>query len=135
MAFGTSFAQTDSVAHRHPGMMRMMSPKMIDRHLHMMKTKLNLTDAQVDQLKSIMQQHMDKMKADMDAIKNALKGSDARKDARKQMVEDRKAMMNMDDVKSVLTPEQFKKFKAMRLMQIERSEKRLQAQKKNLESK
>jgi periplasmic protein CpxP/Spy len=133
-AVGTSHAQADSTqARHHHGGMMMPSEHMMEQHIHMMKTKLGLSDAQVDQLKSIMGQHMTKMKADMEAVKNAPKGSDARKDARKQMMDDRKAMMNMSEIKSVLTPDQYKKFKAMRLMQIDKSEKRMEARKKELE--
>jgi Spy/CpxP family protein refolding chaperone len=134
VAVGTSRAQADSTqGHHHHGGMMMTSEHMMEQHIHMMKTKLGLSDAQVDQLKSMMQQHMTKMKADMEAVKNAPKGSDARKDARKQLTDDRKAMMNMDDMKSILTPEQYKKFKAMRLMQIDKAEKRMEARKKELQ--
>jgi periplasmic protein CpxP/Spy len=103
----------------------MLTPqqKMEKRLAHATKV-LKLTDAQADQLKSIWEQNAAKLDADRDAMRAAAKGTDAHKDAVKQLATDRKGMMQQ--MKSVLTPEQLKKFKKMMLRNIERREKRLQ---------
>lgn len=103
----------------------MLTPqqKMEKRLAHATKV-LKLTDAQADQLKSIWEQNAAKLDADCDAMRAAAKGTDAHKDAVKQLATDRKGMMQQ--MKSVLTPEQLKKFKKMMLRNIERREKRLQ---------
>ncbi|SRR5579883_422837 len=102
----------------------------IEKRLAHLQKRLGLSDQQTAQLKTILEQNMAKLQADREAVENAAKG-DAKKDAKKQLISDRKSMM--DQLKGVLTPDQLAKFKKMRLMQIERREKRLERQKQRLQ--
>ena len=102
----------------------MLTPEQkMDKRLAHVTKALKLTDAQADQLKSIWEQNDSKLEADRDAVQAAAKGTDARKDAIKQLATDRKAMM--EQMKGVLTADQLKKFKKMRLQMVERREEHL----------
>lgn len=102
----------------------MLTPEQkMDMRLAHMKKALKLTDAQADQLKAIWEQNDSKLAADHTAVRAAAKGTDARKDAFKQLATDRKSMM--EQMKGVLTPAQAKKFKNMRLRMVERREQHL----------
>ena len=102
----------------------------IEKRLAHAQKRLGLTDQQVDQLKTILVQNQQKMQADRQALAATTKGTDARKDALKQLGVDRKDLAGQ--LKSVLTPEQLRKFKAMRIAQIERRERRLERREKKL---
>ena len=102
----------------------------MDKHLAHLSKVLKLSDAQSDQLKSIWQQNASKIEADRDAVQAATRGTDARKDALKQLNTDHQAMMQQ--MKGVLTPEQLKKFKQMRLAMVERREAHLEKVEKRL---
>jgi periplasmic protein CpxP/Spy len=102
----------------------------IEKRLAHAQKRLNLTDDQVAKLKAILEQNMAKIKADRQAMKNAQPGP-ARQDARKQMQADAKSMR--DQIKTVLTPEQLKKFKELRIQQIERRQQRLEKMKQRLQ--
>ncbi len=92
--------------------------------------RLKLTDAQTDQLRTIWQQNAAKIEADRAAVEAAAPGTDARKDARKQLAADLKARDGQ--MKTVLTPEQLRKFKRMMIRTIERRERRLHREEQKL---
>jgi Spy/CpxP family protein refolding chaperone len=102
----------------------------IEKRLAHAKKRLDLTDDQVAKLKAIFEQNQAKIKADRLAMKNAQPGP-ARQDARKQMQQDRKGVR--DQLKGVLTPDQLKKFKELRLKQIEHRQDRLEKMKQRLQ--
>ncbi|HET6402893.1 MAG TPA: Spy/CpxP family protein refolding chaperone [Candidatus Kapabacteria bacterium] len=124
LLFGSSLALASIASAQTTAPPVMLTPqqKMEKRLAHVTKA-LKLTDAQADQLKSIWEQNASKLEADRAAIQAASKGTDARKDAVKALVTDRKGMMQQ--MKGVLTPEQLKKFKRLMLRNVERREKRL----------
>ncbi|HWF44764.1 MAG TPA: Spy/CpxP family protein refolding chaperone [Candidatus Kapabacteria bacterium] len=92
-----SFAVAHAMQHRDPS-------KMMEKRIERMKTDLNLSDAQVSQIKTIYKQNETTMKSDFDAMKAADKGSDAQKAAREKMHGDMKDIQAQ--VKQVLTPDQ-----------------------------
>jgi hypothetical protein len=102
----------------------------IEKRLAHAQKRLGLTDQQVDQLKTILVQNQQKIQADRQALAATTKGTDARKDALKQIGADRKDLGGQ--LKSVLTAEQLRKFKAMRIAQIERRERRLERRENKL---
>ncbi len=69
-----------------------------EKRLAHMKKALNLTDAQVAQIKNVYENSKVAFKADHDAVKAAAKGSDAKKAAFVKMRSD------MDAMKSQITP-------------------------------
>ena len=103
----------------------------IEKRLAHAQKRLGLTDQQVDQLKTIMVQNEQKIQTDRQAIAAAAKGTDARKDALKQLATDRKG--ETGQLKSVLTAEQYQKFKRMRIAEIESKERRLERRERRLE--
>lgn len=118
----TAFAQTDGGT---------LTPEQrIEKRLAHAKKRLNLTDDQAAKLKAILEQNQAKLKADRLAMKNAQAGP-ARQDARKQMMADMKSMR--EQMKAVLTPDQLKKFKELRLKQIEHRQQRLEKRKQRLQ--
>ncbi|MDP4199217.1 MAG: hypothetical protein Q8922_05600 [Bacteroidota bacterium] len=109
----------------------MLTPEQrLEKRLAHAQKKLDLSDDQVAKLKTILGENMTKLRTDRQALRSAAEGSAERKAARQQMMSDMKSMR--EQLKSVLSPEQLKKFKQMRLDQIERQEKRLERQKKML---
>ncbi|GEM_PF-2183060 len=125
LLFGASFALSSVATAQTSGQApAMLTPQQrMEKRFEHLKKVLNLTDAQADQLHAIWQQNASKIEADRDAIRAAAPGSDARKAARKQLAADMKALH--EQVKSVLTPAQEKKFKQIMLRRVERREKRL----------
>ena len=123
-------AQTPAPVPNGSGVQMLTPEQKLDKRLAHMQKKLKLTDAQVAQLRTILQQHMDKLQADRQTMQQAAPGSDARKDARKQLVADAKSLSS--ELKPVLTPEQIKEFKKMRIEQINRHEARLEKRKNAL---
>ena len=99
----------------------------IEKRLAHVKQRLGLTDAQADQLKAIFEQNQQQLIADRQALKNAVPGNGAKKDAAKQLQSDRKAMM--EKMGAVLTPEQREKFKQMLVERIDRKQERLERRK------
>ena len=95
----------------------------LDNRLKLAKTHLGLTDPQVDQLRSVLGQNQDKLQADKKKFLAADSGSKERKVARKQLMTDRKAML--DQLKGVLSEEQLAKFKKMKLAKIEDEDERV----------
>ncbi len=109
----------------------MLTPEQrIEKRLAHEQKVLGLTDDQVAKLKVILAQNMAKIRADRQAAHAAAEGSPERKAARQQAMADKKALRGQ--LKDVLTAEQLKKFKEMRLEQIDRQEHRLEHQKKML---
>jgi len=102
----------------------------IEKRLAHEQKRLGLTDQQVDQLKTILEQNQQKIQADRQAIQAAPEGTPARKDARKQLWADQKT--RAEQFKSVLTPEQYRRFKVMRIAELERRERRLERQENRL---
>jgi hypothetical protein len=102
----------------------------IEKRLAHAQKRLGLTDQQVDQLKTILVQNEQKIQADRQALAATTQGTPARKDALKQIATDRKD--ETGQLKGVLSPEQLKKFKQMRIAQIERKERRLERREDNL---
>jgi hypothetical protein len=102
----------------------MLTPEQrIERRLAHARKKLGLSDAQVAQLRTILQQNEGKIMADRQAMRTSPQG-DARKDARKHMAADVKSMA--EQMKGVLSADQFKKWKEMKIDQIQRRQKRLE---------
>ncbi len=92
--------------------------------------RLHLTPAQTDHLRTIWEQSAPQIDADRSAIEAAAPGTPARKAARAQLAADLKARdMQM---KTVLTPEQLRKFKRMMIRNLERRELRLQREEQRL---
>ncbi len=100
-----TFGAFAAMAHRSP-------EEMMQKRLDHMKTALNLSDAQVNQIKAIYQQNTATFKADRDAVKAAAKGSDAKKAAFQKMRTDMQGVQAQ--VKNILTPEQQQKWEAER---------------------
>jgi periplasmic protein CpxP/Spy len=92
-----SFAVAHAMQHRDPS-------KMMEKRIEHMKSALNLSDAQVSQIKTIYKQNETTLKSDFQAMKAADKGSDAQKAAREKMRSDMKETQSQ--VKQVLTPDQ-----------------------------
>jgi len=84
-------------------------------HLQKMKAELNLTDAQVAQLKALHESKAAERKQDMTA----------KKEDRMQRMKDNEAEMQ-----TILTPEQFKKFQEMRAKKMAERKNQFQARKK-----
>ena len=76
--------------------------KKIEHRIEKMKTKLNLTDAQVTQVKAILETSKPQIKADYEKMKAAPK--DQRKALRADLKKDKSAIK--DKLFAVLTPEQ-----------------------------
>jgi len=102
----------------------------IEKRLAHAQKRLNLTDDQIAKLKAILEQNMAKIQADRQAMRAAQLGP-AKQDARKQLQTDAKSMR--EQMKTVLTPEQIKKFKELRIKQIERRQQRLEKMKQRLQ--
>ena len=125
--FGISLAISGVASGQTPS----LTPEQkIEKRLAHVQKRLGLTDQQVDQLKTILVQNEQKILADRQALAATSKGTDARKDARKQIATDSKD--ETGQLKGVLSPEQLKKFKQMRIAQIERKERRLERREDNL---
>ncbi len=82
-----------------------------EKRLYHMKKALNLSDAQVTQIKTIYTQNKSEFKADHDAMKAAAKGSDAKKAAFQKMRADRQAVKAQ--ITPILTADQQTKWNAM----------------------
>ena len=82
-----------------------------EKRLEHMKKALNLTDAQVAQIKTVYENNKAEFQSDRTAIKAAAKGSDARKAAFKKMRSDMQAMRTQ--ITPILTPVQQAKLKQM----------------------
>jgi Spy/CpxP family protein refolding chaperone len=102
----------------------------LDMRLAHVAKRLKLTDAQTAQLRTIWQQSAAKIEADRAAVEAAAPGTDARKDARKQLAADLKT--RDAQLKSVLTPRQLEKFKRMMIRNLERRERRLHREEQKL---
>jgi Spy/CpxP family protein refolding chaperone len=125
---GSLRAQEQTPPPANGSSVQMLTPEQkLDKRLAHLQKKLKLTDAQVSQLRTIIQQHMATLQADRQNLRQAAPGTDARKDARKQLATDAKSLTS--DLKPVLTPEQIKEFKKMRIEQINRQEERLEKRK------
>lgn len=82
-----------------------------EKRLEHMKKALNLTDAQVTQIKTIYEHNQAEFKADREAVKAAAKGSDAKKAAFEKMRADMQAVKAQ--ITPILTPEQQAKWQQM----------------------
>ncbi|MEO6939078.1 MAG: hypothetical protein ABI444_02920 [Candidatus Kapaibacterium sp.] len=82
----------------------------IQKRMEHLQKKLNLTDQQAAQMRTVLEQNAARLRADRDAVHAATDAN--RKAARMQLRTDQKAMRGQ--LKGVLTPEQLKKFKEMR---------------------
>ena len=102
----------------------------IEKRLAHAQKRLNLTEDQVAKLKAILEQNHAKIQADRQAMRAAQPGP-AKQDARKQLQTDAKSMR--DQMKTVLTPEQLKKFKDLRIKQIEHRQERLEKMKQRMQ--
>jgi Spy/CpxP family protein refolding chaperone len=109
----------------------MLTPEQrIEKRIAHEQKKLGLTDDQVAKLKAILEQNMDKLKADREAMRSAAAGT-ARQDARKTFMADMKSMR--EQMKPVLTPEQIKMWKQEKIDRIDRREERLEQRKQQLQ--
>ena len=129
LLFGVSLVVSGVAAAQTPPPSLTPEQKIEKRLAHAQK-RLGLTDQQVDQLKTILVQNQQKIQADRQTIAATTKGTDARKDALKQIAADRKELAGQ--LKSTLTPEQLRKFKAMGIAEIERRERRLERRENKL---
>jgi Spy/CpxP family protein refolding chaperone len=129
LLFGVSLITSGVAAAQTPPPSLTPEQKIEKRLAHEQK-RLGLTDQQVDQLKSILEQNQQKIQADRQAAAAAAKGTPARKDALKQLAADQRT--RAEQFKSVLTPEQYRRFKAMRIAELERRERRLERQENRL---
>ena len=117
----------DSARHHH----MMLTPEQrIEKRLAHAKKKLGLSDDQVAKLKAILEQNEAQLKADREAMRSAAPGTDAKKDARQKLLADTKSIR--EQLKGVLTPDQLKKWKEMKMEQIDRREQRLEKRKEML---
>ena len=108
----------------------MLTPaQRLERRLAHEQKALGLTDAQVAQLRTILQQDQAKIQADRAAMRAAQPGA-AKQGARQQLAADGKSMR--DQLKGVLTPDQLAKWKAQKLNQLDRRERRLEHRKQML---
>ena len=82
-----------------------------EKRLAHMKKALNLTDAQVAQIKDVYKSNAATFKADRAAMKAAAKGSDAKKDAFQKMRADMRAMRSQ--ITPILTADQQAKWQQM----------------------
>jgi protein CpxP len=78
--------------------------KRMEKRVEHMKSALNLTDAQVAQVREIYKKNETTMQSDFDAMKSAAKDSDAKKSAHEKMRADMQQIQSQ--VKEVLTPDQ-----------------------------
>ena len=124
-------AQSETPKLNTPAAPLLTPEQRIEKRLAHARKKLNLTDAQVDQMRAILKDNMSKLMADRQNLRNVTPGNGAVRDAHKQLMTDRKAMM--ERMKGVLTPDQLEKFKKMRMEQIDRQQERLARRKKALE--
>ena len=92
-----SLAVAHIAEHRSP-------EKMMKKRIEQMKSALDLSDAQVTQIKEIHKQNEPIIKSDFKAMKSAAKDSDARKSAHEKMRADMEQIQSQ--VKAVLTPDQ-----------------------------
>jgi Spy/CpxP family protein refolding chaperone len=134
--FGTSIlgnnvalAQTPTTPPAQAPVILTPEQKLELRLAHVAK-RLKLTDAQTDQLHTIWQQSAPQIEADRSAIETATPGTPARKTARAQLAADLKARDLQ--LKTVLTPEQQRKFKRMMIRNLERRELRLRREEQKL---
>ena len=82
-----------------------------EKRLEHMKKALNLSDAQVAQIKDVYEKNEATFKADREAMKAAAKGSDAKKAAREKMRADMQTMRS--EITPILTPDQQAKWQQM----------------------
>ncbi len=82
-----------------------------EKRIEHMKKALNLSDAQVSQIKTIYKNNQATFKADREAVKNAADGSDAKKAAFQKMRADMRAVR--DQITPILTADQQAKWKDM----------------------
>lgn len=96
--------------HGHAGKSdpKMTPEQRVEKRLEKMKTKLNLTDAQVNNLRTIMREDAANLKATREAVKSA-QGAEAKKAARQKMFAEMKT--SKERISAVLTEEQRTKMK------------------------
>lgn len=106
----TSVAQSaEPKHHARGGKFENMTPEQrVEKRLEKMKSKLNLSDAQVNDLRKIMREDAAELKTAREAIKSA-EGADAKKAARERMFAQMKTAK--ERVSAVLTEEQRTKMK------------------------
>jgi Spy/CpxP family protein refolding chaperone len=121
LAFGSvAMAQTPATT---PAPTILTPEQKLEKRLAHDAKRLHLTPAQTDQLRTIWEQAAPQIQADRSAIEAAAPGTPARKAAREQLATDLRA--RDDQMKTVLTPEQLRKFKRMLIRDLERRELRL----------
>ena len=81
----------------------------IEKRIERMKSKLGLTDAQVEKVTTIYKQNESLLTNDHNAVKSAAKGSEAQKSAEQKMRADMQQIESQ--IMPILTPEQQTKLK------------------------
>ena len=132
LIFGGAIALAGVATAQDSGRPMLTRQQMIEKRLAHMKKALQLTDAQSAQLRSIWEQNAEKMKSDLATVRNSAKGTPARKDAVAQMKADGQSLRHQ--MAAVLTPEQRREFKRMRLQMIRRRIQRLKRHEQRLEN-
>ncbi len=125
--FGVSLAFASVASAQTP---TLTPEQKIEKRLAHIQKRLGLTDDQAAQLKAIFQQNQQQLMADRQALKNAVPGNGAKKEAAKQLQSDRQAMM--EKMGAVLTPAQREQFKKMMVQNIERKQERLERRKERI---
>ncbi len=103
-----------------------------ERRLEHVAKKLNLTEAQTNQVRTIWQQSDPQIAADRVAVASSAVGTPDHKTAKKQLAADQKNRNTQ--LKAVLTPDQLKQFKEMMLQNLQKREQRIQKEEQKLEN-